>query len=550
MTSGRFTRSARRAPPAGARRPRRSGRGRTAGRRRGRVGGAPPGSTTAARRVTMSARATSSRRPARGSGGSPRAPSASPSGTSTTRVGGGVGHALDQQGSGEPGRRRSPVGRRRFANGRTTPATRQGRRARSLGTAAAKAASSASSYSSTASVGAHQTRHRRGRLAGCAANGPPDYGRRSPSDGPLHGRQPPADRRRRSHRCSRTACDGSQNDREPRGQRLDVGVRRRAQVGHALEPLARRGSARSARRQRGRSARRRRRQARARDRVGPTAADRRPAGRPRAGVRRRSAVGRRGRHPGDGTRDGSRYGPRCMAASRPRRTGVRRAIPLIPIAAAVAIVTRRPRPAFAATPHVRRRRPRRRRRPASVREPSRRHRPRCSRPHRRPHSVGPSPGSRCASGDRATASRSTRPRLAPATRLALQARLDRLRERYAIPGISVTIMLPDGIDLVGRERPRRRRGKAPVTRVDLVRHRQRQQDLHRGARSSPSPRTVASTSTRRCGRTCPTSRRSPARSPSASCSTTRAACATTSSTRPSTSCSVATRPALGVRPRR
>jgi CubicO group peptidase (beta-lactamase class C family) len=38
----------------------------------------------------------------------------------------------------------------------------------------------------------------------------------------------------------------------------------------------------------------------------------------------------------------------------------------------------------------------------------------------------------------------TRPRLAPRTRLALQARLDRLRERYAIPGISVAIVLPDG----------------------------------------------------------------------------------------------------------
>ena len=38
----------------------------------------------------------------------------------------------------------------------------------------------------------------------------------------------------------------------------------------------------------------------------------------------------------------------------------------------------------------------------------------------------------------------TRPRLAPTTRLALQARLDRLRERYAIPGISAAIVLPDG----------------------------------------------------------------------------------------------------------
>jgi D-alanyl-D-alanine carboxypeptidase len=38
----------------------------------------------------------------------------------------------------------------------------------------------------------------------------------------------------------------------------------------------------------------------------------------------------------------------------------------------------------------------------------------------------------------------TRPRLAPPTRRALQARLDQLRERYGIPGISAAIVLPDG----------------------------------------------------------------------------------------------------------
>jgi D-alanyl-D-alanine carboxypeptidase len=43
----------------------------------------------------------------------------------------------------------------------------------------------------------------------------------------------------------------------------------------------------------------------------------------------------------------------------------------------------------------------------------------------------------------------TQPRLAPSTRLALQARLDRLRERYAIPGISVAIVLPDGSAWLG-----------------------------------------------------------------------------------------------------
>jgi D-alanyl-D-alanine carboxypeptidase len=43
----------------------------------------------------------------------------------------------------------------------------------------------------------------------------------------------------------------------------------------------------------------------------------------------------------------------------------------------------------------------------------------------------------------------TQPRLARTTRLALQARLDRLRERYAIPGISVAIVLPDGSTWLG-----------------------------------------------------------------------------------------------------
>ena len=36
------------------------------------------------------------------------------------------------------------------------------------------------------------------------------------------------------------------------------------------------------------------------------------------------------------------------------------------------------------------------------------------------------------------------PRLAPTTRLALQARLDQLRKRYGIPGISAAVLLPDG----------------------------------------------------------------------------------------------------------
>ena len=58
----------------------------------------------------------------------------------------------------------------------------------------------------------------------------------------------------------------------------------------------------------------------------------------------------------------------------------------------------------------------------------------------------------------------TRPRLASQTRLALQARLDRLRERYGIPGISVAIVLPDGATWSGTSGFADVADKAPVTR--------------------------------------------------------------------------------------
>ncbi len=58
----------------------------------------------------------------------------------------------------------------------------------------------------------------------------------------------------------------------------------------------------------------------------------------------------------------------------------------------------------------------------------------------------------------------TRPRLAPATRLALQVRLDRLRQRYAIPGISVAIVLPDGSSWLGVSGMADVAAEVPVTR--------------------------------------------------------------------------------------
>ena len=51
----------------------------------------------------------------------------------------------------------------------------------------------------------------------------------------------------------------------------------------------------------------------------------------------------------------------------------------------------------------------------------------------------------------------------PATRLSLQKRLDQLRERYGVPGISVTILFPDGSSWVGVGGAADVAAKVPVT---------------------------------------------------------------------------------------
>ena len=51
----------------------------------------------------------------------------------------------------------------------------------------------------------------------------------------------------------------------------------------------------------------------------------------------------------------------------------------------------------------------------------------------------------------------------PATRRALQKRLDQLRERYGVPGISVTMLFPDGSSWVGVSGLANVAAKAPVT---------------------------------------------------------------------------------------
>jgi D-alanyl-D-alanine carboxypeptidase len=180
-----------------------------------------------------------------------------------------------------------------------------------------------------------------------------------------------------------------------------------------------------------------------------------------------------------------RYGARCMTASGPRRSRTRRALLILPVALAVAVASvtvvpllwaQRARELTATSPSPT---------PAlgAVTAPS----PSAStavttspvapsatattsdsasaspdlptpsgsasvEPPDDPYASGsPAPASSPSTGPIAGAPPAideptsiTRPRLAPPTRRALQARLDRLRERYGIPGISVAIVLPDG----------------------------------------------------------------------------------------------------------
>ena len=131
---------------------------------------------------------------------------------------------------------------------------------------------------------------------------------------------------------------------------------------------------------------------------------------------------------------------------------------------------------------------------------------------------------------------------------ALQARLDKLRVKYAMPGVSVAILYPDGAVWSGSSGLRNVAAKAPVTPDTAFADRERQQDVHLGADPCPGPR----------GRPRPRRTRSPTTSPSStstrgsrsgSCSITRAGCATTSSTRASTSSSCRDPTGAGPRPR-
>jgi D-alanyl-D-alanine carboxypeptidase len=177
-----------------------------------------------------------------------------------------------------------------------------------------------------------------------------------------------------------------------------------------------------------------------------------------------------------------RYRARCMAATRPRRAGVRRAFLLLPIAVAIAVGTitlgpvlsaPRDRDLIAAVPSSTKR-PTAARASAPTPTPTATAARRSASPSNPPSpsastapvpAVPPSPGPEAGAPPAVEPPVSiTRPRLAPATRLALQARLDRLRERYAIPGISVAIVLPDGSTWSGVSGMADVPGKAAVTR--------------------------------------------------------------------------------------
>jgi D-alanyl-D-alanine carboxypeptidase len=157
----------------------------------------------------------------------------------------------------------------------------------------------------------------------------------------------------------------------------------------------------------------------------------------------------------------SRYRPGCMTAIRSRRMGIRRAILLVPLDAAMiasvalgpaSAATPTPQPGPTATPSE----------PAGVDPiPSVQVTPQVTPSPTLAASPGPQAGSPPVVEPPVSI---TRPRLAPQTRLALQARLDRLRERYGIPGISVAIMLPDGALWSGTSGQADVAHKAPVTR--------------------------------------------------------------------------------------
>ena len=161
----------------------------------------------------------------------------------------------------------------------------------------------------------------------------------------------------------------------------------------------------------------------------------------------------------------SRYRALRMAAVRPRRTRVRRALLILATVMATSLISialgpllttsRIPDPIAAA-------------RPTPPVEPTARSEVGSDRPPASANPANPIPAPPLATRPDVSTIGVRPPELAgltatPATRRALQKRLDQLRERYGVPGISVTMLFPDGSSWVGVSGLANVAAKAPVT---------------------------------------------------------------------------------------
>lgn len=135
---------------------------------------------------------------------------------------------------------------------------------------------------------------------------------------------------------------------------------------------------------------------------------------------------------------GSRYRARGMASPRRRRSAIGRAIPTLLLVVLVPLVTLTIGPVLSAQ--------------RLTQPPSPEATFRTGIPPKEPESIyGPTPGPTIPSVSPIAQQprRASGPTASAAVRIALRARLDGIREKYAIPGISVTIIFPDGTTWVG-----------------------------------------------------------------------------------------------------
>ena len=130
---------------------------------------------------------------------------------------------------------------------------------------------------------------------------------------------------------------------------------------------------------------------------------------------------------------GSRYRAGGMASPRRRRTAIRRALPILSLVVLVPLVSLTIGPVLSA--------------PRPTESLSAQGTPGTGSQGREPDKVdGPAPSRAIPSVSPITQlpRRANGPSATAAVRIALRARLDGIREKYAIPGVSVTIIFPDG----------------------------------------------------------------------------------------------------------